>query len=100
MQDEFLLEMIANYMLEEFKDKDYTIFDQQIAGLHLSTSAFQVIITRLMQTKSPTFQHKIKFLLQEGRQELVERAFEIAKKRYKTKMTLRFIMFEQNEMGE
>ena len=92
--------MLEEAILEEFEEKDYNIFDQQILDLKLSPSEFQKLLDRIILSKSKSFQEKVAFTLKSGKQNLVEDAFRRAKKRYKTRMTLRFMTFEQNEVGE
>ena len=100
LDDDFLIEMLENLILEEFKEKDYTIYSQQISGLDLSTSAFQDTLKRIIETKSKSFNNKIELILRQNRLDILEEAFKRAQKKYKTRMTLRFMMSEQSEMGE
>jgi hypothetical protein len=92
--------MLEEAMLEEFEEKDYNIFEQQILALNLSPSEFKEYLDRIILSKSKAFQDKIAFTLKSGKQNLIEDAFRRAKKRYKARMTLRFMTFEQNEVGE
>jgi len=92
--------MLEEAILEEFEEKDYNIFEQQILDLKLSPSEFKKYLDRIILSKSKAFQEKIAFALKSGKQNLVEDAFRRAKKRYKTKMALRFVAFEQDEVGE
>lgn len=87
-------------MLSEFSEKDYLIFHQQILGLDLSQSELEEALARVLETKSRSLQRKIQILLEEGKRKLVDLAFERARMRYKTQLALRFLMFEQDEMGE
>lgn len=100
MQDDFTIEMIEEAILEEFEEKDYNIFEQQILDLKLSSSDFKKFLDRIISSKSKALQEKFIFALKSGKQNLIEDAFRRAKKRYKARMTLRFMTFEQNEVGE
>jgi hypothetical protein len=92
--------MLEEAILEEFEEKDYNIFEQQILDLKLSPSEFKKYLDRIILSKSKSLQEKVTFALKNGKQNLVEDAFRRAKKRYKARMTLRFMTFEQNEVGE
>ncbi len=92
--------MLEDLILSEFKEKDYTIFDQQILDLNISASEFKQTLERILESKSKSLNDKIKLLINQDRQDLIETAFKRAQKRYKTKMTLRFMSFETDEMGE
>ena len=92
--------MLEEAILEEFEEKDYAIFEQQILDLSLDSSEFQRFLNRIMLSKSKSFQDKISFVLKDEKQNLLEEAFRRAKKRYKAKMTLRFVASEQDEVGE
>lgn len=92
--------MLEKAILEEFEEKDYAIFEQQLLDLNLDPSEFQQLLNRILLSKSKSFQDKISVVLKDEKQNLLEDAFRRAKKRYKAKMTLRFIAFEQDEVGE
>ncbi len=100
MNDEFLIEMMEELILAEFKENDYNLFAQQILDLNLSPEELKNALNRILESKSKSLKDKIHLLLREEKQNLIELAFKRAQKRYKTKMTLRFMSFEQNEMGE
>jgi F0F1-type ATP synthase delta subunit len=100
LDDEFLIEMLESMILDEFTKKDYIIYDQQIADVELTSSALKKTLARIMQTKSKSFNKKIQLILQDNRVDLLDQAFKRAKKKYKAHMTLRFMMFEQSEIGE
>ncbi|NVM52907.1 MAG: hypothetical protein HWN66_04330 [Candidatus Helarchaeota archaeon] len=92
--------MIESLILSEFEPKDYGLFDQQILGLELSPEEIKETLSRILQTKTQSFQNKVTRLLQEGKQHLLELAFKRAKKRYKIKIALRYSLSEQRDMGE
>ena len=92
--------MLESLILTEYEEKDYGIFDQQILDRGLSPKEFEETLARIVQTKTASLQKKIKSLLDEGRQDLIELAFKRAQKRHKTHMTLRFMMSEHEDMGE
>ena len=100
MNDEFLIEMMEELILAEFKENDYNLFAQQILDLNLSPEELKNALNRILESKSKSLKDKIHLLLRQEKQNLIELAFKRAQKRYKTKMTLRFMAFEQNEMGE
>ncbi len=92
--------MLESLILSEFEEKDYAIIDQQVIDLDISPGDLDSILERILKTKSQSLKDKIALVLREGRQDLLEKAFKRAKKRFKTKMALRFMLFEQQEMGE
>jgi hypothetical protein len=92
--------MLEEAILEEFEEKDYAIFEQQLLDLNLDLSEFQKFLNRIILSKSKSFQDKVSIILKDEKQNLLEEAFRRAKKRYKTKMALRFVAFEQDEVGE
>ncbi len=92
--------MLESLILSEFKEKDYTIFDQQILGVELREKEFEETLARIMKSKSQSFQKKVARIIQDKRRDLLELAFKRAQKRHKTQMALRFMMFEQEEVGE
>jgi len=100
LNEDFLIEMLESLILSEFKEKDYTIFDQQILGVELTETEFEETVARILKSKSQSFGKKIRRIVQDKRRDLLELAFKRAQKRYKSQKTLRFLMFEQNEVGE
>ena len=100
LNDDFLIEMLESLILSEFKEKDYTIFDQQILGVELTEPEFEETVARILKSKSQSFEKKISRIIQDKRRDLLELAFKRAQKCHKAQMTLRFMMFEQNEVGE
>jgi hypothetical protein len=92
--------MLEDLILSEFGEKDYTIYEQQILNIGLPLEEFKQNLERILESKSQSFKDKITFLFKESKLDLLDIAFQRAFKRYKTKMTLRFMLFEQNEMGE
>ena len=91
---------MESLIFSEFKEKDYIIFDQQILGLELSQSDLEQVLSRILQSKSQSFQDKVGLLLREGKQNLLELAFKRARKRNKLKESLRYGYFEQMGSGE
>jgi len=100
LHDDFIIEMLEEAILDEFEEKDYAIFEQQLLDLNLEPPEFRKFLNRIILSKSKSFQDKISVILKDQQQNLLEEAFRRAKKRYKAKMTLRFMSFEQDEVGE
>jgi hypothetical protein len=92
--------MIESLILAEFKEKDYIIFEQQILELDISPPELELQLERVLEAKSDSLKEKVKMLLKQNRLDLLERAFKRAQKRYKTKMTLRYMYSEFTEVGE
>ena len=78
--------MLESLIIDEFKEKDYTIFEQQILEMDISPSELQSTLERILETKSKSLREKITLLLQEGKRSLLETAFNRARKRYKRNM--------------
>ncbi|HUY01160.1 MAG TPA: hypothetical protein VMV49_16490 [Candidatus Deferrimicrobium sp.] len=100
LNDDFLVEMLESFIFSEFTEKDYNIYEQQILGIGLSPEDLKQTLDRILESKTQAFKDKIGFLFKINKPNLLDLAFSRAIKRYKTKMTLRFMQFEQNEMGE
>ena len=92
--------MIESLMVEEFKEKDYIIFEQQILERDISPPELELQLERVLETKSNSLKEKVKMLLKQNRLDLLERAFKRAQKRYKTKMTMLYMHSEFYEVGE
>ncbi len=92
--------MIESLMLTEFKEKDYIIFEQQILDLDISLPELENQLERVLEAKSDSLKEKVKMLLKQNRLDLLERAFKRAQKRYKIKMTMRYMYSEFTEVGE
>ena len=92
--------MIESLMLTEFKEKDYIIFEQQILDLDISLPELENQLERVLEAKSDSLKEKVKMLLKQNRLDLLERAFKRAQKRYKVKMTMRYMYSEFTEVGE
>ena len=100
LDDDFLIEMIESLMLEEFKEKDYIIFEQQILERDISPPELEIQLERVLEAKSDSLKEKLKMFLKQNRLDLLERAFKRAQKRYKTKMTMLYMHSEFYEVGE
>lgn len=100
LNDDFLIEMVESLIISEFEENDYLIIDQQVIDVDISPDELKKVLERVLKSKSQSLKDKIALVLREGRQDLLNTVFKRAKKRHKTRMALRFIMFEQDEMGE
>ena len=92
--------MLESLILKEFTEKDFNIFDQQILDLDLTDSDLRTTLDRILTSKSKSLQEKVALILREERRDLLNTAFKRAKKKFKTKMALRFMLFETFEVGE
>lgn len=100
LNDDFLIEMVESLIISEFEENDYLIIDQRVIDVDISLDELKEVLERVLQSKSQSLKDKIALLLREGREDLLHTAFKRAKKRHKTRMALRFMLFEQNDMGE
>ncbi|MHA1425234.1 MAG: hypothetical protein ACTSQI_04525 [Candidatus Helarchaeota archaeon] len=91
---------MESLIFSEFNEKDYIIFEQQILELDLSHPELESQLYRILETKSSSLREKVMMMLKQHRWDLLERAFKRALKRYKTKMTLRYVMSEMFFAGE
>ena len=92
--------MVESLILAEFEEKDFSIYEQQILDCELERAEFERILNRVLKSKSKSLKDKVQLILQIGGQKMLDQVLRRAIKRYKTKLSLRYMYSEQHDMGD